>query len=91
MRVVFAIEARLSVAGSFQRRCTACRFIAFLSLKMQAIFDRSVLEVYMNGGLKSGTVTLFPYKILDTVSVKLSSVERTVVGTIRLQQLDRYR
>lgn len=41
---------------------------------VQAIMDRSILEVYLNGGVIAGTITMFPGSPLDTVHLRTNQI-----------------
>ncbi|KAH7418133.1 putative invertase 4 [Cadophora sp. MPI-SDFR-AT-0126] len=48
---------------------------------LEGVIDRSILEVFLDGGRSSGTVTFYPEGVLDTVEIRAAGVnEETVVG-----------
>lgn len=51
------------------------------SYSMEMVFDRSLVEVYLQGGRKVGTMSVFPVGEMDTVVVRSRGVgEGVVVG-----------
>ncbi|PVH85049.1 glycoside hydrolase family 32 protein [Cadophora sp. DSE1049] len=48
---------------------------------LEGVIDRSILEVFLDGGRSSGTVTFYPEGVLDTVEIRTGGLnEETVVG-----------
>lgn len=55
--------------------------------EVQAIMDRSILEVYLNRGVKAGTLTMFPSSPLDTVRFQTNDMPVWASLKVRVQGL----
>ncbi|KAF2669484.1 Arabinanase/levansucrase/invertase [Microthyrium microscopicum] len=55
--------------------------------EFQAIMDRSILEVYLNGGVKAGTITMFPSTPLDIVHLRSKEIPGWANLTVTVQRL----
>lgn len=45
---------------------------------LEGVIDRSILEVFLDGGRNSGTVTFYPEGVLDTVEVRAGGLNEGV-------------
>lgn len=57
-------------------------------LEVQIVIDRSIMEIYLNDGMATGTMTFFPQSVLDTVYVRCSSLAAGTTISILVQELD---
>jgi beta-fructofuranosidase len=55
--------------------------------EVQAILDQSILEVYLNGGVQAGTITLSPISPLDTVHLKSRKIPEWAKLDVKVQTL----
>jgi beta-fructofuranosidase len=54
---------------------------------LQIVFDRSILEAYLNGGLQTGTLTFYPTYAIDRVVLKTIAINGRVKVKVQLQEL----
>lgn len=55
--------------------------------EVQAIMDRSILEVYLNKGVAAGTVTVLPGSSIDAVRFQSSKIPIWATLSVKVQQL----
>lgn len=55
---------------------------------LDVVVDRSILEVFLDGGRSSGTLTFFPEGVLDTVEVRAGGLNEGVVVDAKIWGLD---
>jgi beta-fructofuranosidase len=55
--------------------------------EIQAIMDRSILEIYLNGGVRTGTITMFPSTPFDTVHLRTKDIPRWATMQVKVQGL----
>ncbi|APA10350.1 hypothetical protein SS1G_07184 [Sclerotinia sclerotiorum 1980 UF-70] len=58
------------------------------TFQFDVVIDRSILEVFVDGGRSSGTITFFPEGILDTVEVRAGDLNVGVVVDAKIYGLD---
>lgn len=54
------------------------------TFRLQALIDRAILEVYLQGGEKLGTNTFFPQSPFDCVTVAVEGVNEGVMGSVAI-------
>jgi beta-fructofuranosidase len=52
------------------------------SWSMSLVYDRSILEIFLNGAQTAGTVTFFPTRPLDTLAVYVGGIAETASSTV---------
>ncbi|KAK6601823.1 invertase precursor [Botrytis cinerea] len=58
------------------------------TFQFDVVIDRSILEVFVDAGRSSGTITFFPEGILDTVEVRAGDLNEGVVVDAKIWGLD---
>ncbi|CAD6442833.1 bcbd8b76-1128-4faa-b49a-80b482ad6c17 [Sclerotinia trifoliorum] len=58
------------------------------TFQFDIVIDRSILEVFVDGGRSSGTITFFPEGILDTVEVRAGDLNVGVTVDAKIYGLD---
>ncbi|KAJ8065396.1 hypothetical protein OCU04_006084 [Sclerotinia nivalis] len=58
------------------------------TFQFDIVIDRSILEVFVDGGRSSGTITFYPEGILDTVEVRAGGLAEGVVVEAKIYGLD---
>ncbi|KAF2664457.1 Arabinanase/levansucrase/invertase [Microthyrium microscopicum] len=59
------------------------------ALEISAVVDHSVLEMFLNGGLKAGTMTMFPRERLDMLVIRTSGFKGKVEAKVEVRGLNR--
>lgn len=54
---------------------------------LEGIIDRSILEVWLDGGRNSATITFFPQGMLDTMELRAGGLNEGVVISVTVQGL----
>lgn len=49
---------------------------------LEGVIDRSILEVFLDHGRSTGTMTFFPEGVLDTVAIKTAGLNEGVVVSV---------
>lgn len=55
--------------------------------EVQAILDGSILEIYLNKGVKAGTITMLPSSPLDTVNLKTGEIPAWANLNVKVEEL----
>jgi len=55
--------------------------------EVQAIMDRSILEVFLNGGVKAGTTTIFSEPLIDSIHFQSSKIPTWAALSVNVQRL----
>jgi beta-fructofuranosidase len=84
-----------TLSDPYQNQMTALRVRPLLPFhnpavrrwEVQVIMDQSILEVYLNGGVKSGTITMFPSSPLDTVHLRTNKIPIWASLKVKVQGL----
>ncbi|KAF7879417.1 hypothetical protein EAF04_000613 [Stromatinia cepivora] len=58
------------------------------TFQLDVVIDRSILEVFVDGGRSSATITFFPEGILDTVEVSAGGLNAGVIVDAKIYGLD---
>ncbi|TGO84132.1 hypothetical protein BPOR_0545g00040 [Botrytis porri] len=58
------------------------------TLQLDVVIDRSILEVFVDAGRSSGTITFFPEGILDTVEVTAAGLNEGVIVDAKIWGLE---
>lgn len=58
------------------------------TFQLDVVIDRTILEVFLDGGRSSGTITFFPEGVLDTVEVRAGGLNEGVVVSAKIWGLD---
>ncbi|KKY18406.1 putative glycoside hydrolase family 32 protein [Phaeomoniella chlamydospora] len=49
-----------------------------VDFRLEGVYDRSLLEIFCNGGIRAGTISVFPEQLLDTIVIKTGNLNTGV-------------
>jgi len=55
---------------------------------LKAVLDRSILEVFLNGGVRAGTLSYFPKEMLDQIKLSISGTDGRVRVHMKIMEVD---
>jgi beta-fructofuranosidase len=55
--------------------------------EIQAVMDRSILEVFLNGGVNAGTTTIFSEPLIDSIHFQSSKIPTWAALSVNVQRL----